>query len=188
MTGIPIIVFNQAPLGLITGGYALEEAYEERIPSKIIPIPVDKVGWVMGQKYKNLRRLQETYQVEIELEKNSMNPFLKVYGPLENCELVEKDILDNMLTTINFPIEKQDIGRLVGRRGRTIKALCQETQVKIEIPSPTKHPGVLVISGRSSNCTRALVWIQQFFKQSDDEVPRTPDPLLLSNWFDNLMS
>eukprot|EP00968_Pinguiococcus_pyrenoidosus_P024882 scaffold5143_cov231-Pinguiococcus_pyrenoidosus.AAC.1 len=170
--------------------------------SEVIPVPVDKVGKLIGRGGATISQLQQTFSCRIQIpqEPDPQNPSQKSVHITSNAK-EQIDLLRDEITriisndapvgagqgyggapapgTINmtYDIPDERVGAVIGKRGATIQYIQNTTQTRIQIPNDAdvgSNPKVrhAVISGLPQNCEHAKREIENILA-NDGRIPNT---------------
>ena len=118
-----------------------------------VEVPLEKMGFVVGKQFSNVRRLEERYHVQVIIPDKGCT-VIKLKGPADRVDAARKDILDSMPEhQITHPVERRYIGYLIGNKGERIRGLSRRHHVKIRFDRPR---GTVTIKGVSGCCNLAL--------------------------------
>ena len=96
-------------------------------------IPQELIGAVIGRHGSTIKQIQDDTSCKIFLN----NDILSINGTLENIErakkIINKIITDNTFITINMEIPMEAKSLIIGKSGKTIERIGQETNCKLRL-------------------------------------------------------
>ena len=112
-------------------------------------IPQDCTGLVIGKGGKNISKVQSATNTSIKISNSSVGGETEgiIIGSRENCTRAAMDIMEcikekramHTATTKKITMPNSAVGRVIGKRGDTIKYIKAETEVQdIEFDKPPK--------------------------------------------------
>jgi len=129
---------------------------EVQVEEKLL-VPHEKVKFVAGRYFANVKRLEFDYDVRVSIPPMGGNEII-LRGTADNVARAKNDIIDQICpTTLIHPVKKNHLFAIEGHRGKVMNELCTEYEVRIRID---KENGNVLITGKKERCEAALVAIK----------------------------
>lgn len=148
--------------------------------TEVMQVPVPMVPMIMGRGAEHVKKIQEVYGVNIQVEKDNNSNRGSVMRDVtirgrEEMVAKAKEVIQTMVQTGNadvirsmqtsrdgfemIPIAKDRVGLIVGTRGATIQDLQKRTGTTIQVAreGDAEHPDMrnIVITGPPNNVREA---------------------------------
>jgi len=152
---------------LLTKGFSL--ALDPSMTSSQISVPPSKIGFLIGDKGKNIKLIEEQFQVKVNTPaRNSENPKMTIIGNKENVQNVKsaKEVIKCLIeqgfstlthpgwTSQEVPFPPEEFRTLIGPGGTTIKSIKANNECEINIPSPGNPNQNVIVVGLAINVAR----------------------------------
>merc|ERR1712000_451064 len=131
-------------------------------------------GLIIGPKGATLQKLRAQSGAYIEVPKDAMEPCANVIGRPENVAEAKRLILEILYpkknrdedkepqgTRVKFPVKKEAYGRIIGKKGATLKKLQQEFNVRIVLPHQGDSSNIVEVFGEIDNIQNAVKRIHE---------------------------
>jgi len=119
-----------------------------------VKVPAEKVGFVIGKLFTNIKRLEKDFGVKVTLPAKGGSD-IWLTGPADKAAAAKEDILGNLPWTTDYPLQKGLHGAILGPKGDVINGLRKEHNVIIIL----NHENV-IIRGCKKQCDAALTSIK----------------------------
>jgi len=128
-----------------------------------VKIPKDSVGIVIGRQGSNIKEIQAKTETRInfrdELETEEYR-VAAIRGSPDGAQLAEILIHQTLaqqprVETVVMEVPSRNVGRVIGRRGETVKSISRASRCKVEVEPETKAYETKIILRGSSNSIEA---------------------------------
>jgi len=194
ITGSPaqVKLAEQVIKDIIERGYS-EITHPGISGNQIVLEDSQMVGRIAGKDAKFVKAIQNKSGATIQLpDTNATEKVISIFGKPHEVQRAKEYI--NCLISLGYSeathpgwvseavgFKPENLGRLIGLEGKTIKELSKKCDVRIETPKrddPTAQQDVILIKGIQSNIDRAKEAIDELLaavNEQPDELP-VPDP------------
>jgi len=135
-----------------------------------VKIPKDGVGLVIGRQGANIREIQAKTETRInfrdELETEEYR-VAAIRGSPDGAQLAEILIHQTLaqqprVETVVMEVPSRNVGRVIGRRGETVKAISRASRCKVEVEPETKaYETKIILRGSSDSIESARNMIME---------------------------
>ncbi|KAM6434611.1 tudor and KH domain-containing protein isoform 1-T2 [Liasis olivaceus] len=163
------------------------EDQEERVPfvgeeeiEAELKVPKEAVKILIGRHGAKVKQLQkDTHaRIDVNLEDSSEERLIRICGlPVQVCKAkaaIHQILADSLPVTEKIYVPHQVVGRIIGRGGETVKAMCRSTGAKIhcerEGEGALSLTRLITLSGTRKEVQAATDMIRE--KLSEDEAFR----------------
>jgi len=161
------------PEQLSNSSYIKELLVGDQSVTDEVEVPKAKHGRVIGKEGKKLKEIREATGANITIpEPSDASNKITIKGRREGVDLAKEMILqavavkaansdhpeeDGSKGFVRLPIPRDKHGLIIGKAGKTIKALREELGVEIIIPPQNSHDSNIVVKGESTDDVDAAV-------------------------------
>ena len=190
------VLLNGAKKDVNTAKRAIMEIVANQDAQVVIEcnIPRKHHGEVLGPYHANMRALSHEYGVFITVPCHAVNRaegagagnggsneasatkhatyrrnvFL-IRGKQENCLRAKKALLGLIPRVIRVEVPFRFHRAIVGKRGKRVRAMCNNYLVSIDIPNPELEKDCVYVRGSARNCEEAKEALLERAKELEDE-------------------
>jgi len=140
-----------------------------------VKIPKDSVGLVIGRQGANIREIQAKTETRInfrdELETEEYR-VAAIRGSPDGAQLAEILIHQTLaqqprVETVVMEVPSRNVGRVIGRRGETVKAISRASRCKVEVEPETKaYETKIILRGSSDSIESARNMIMEKVREA----------------------
>ncbi|XP_042296847.1 tudor and KH domain-containing protein isoform X2 [Sceloporus undulatus] len=148
-------------------------------------VPKDSVKLIVGRQGAQIKQLRKNTQarIDIDMEDSSVERIIRICGsPIQVCAAkatIHQILAENLPVQEKIEVHHRTVGRIIGRGGETVRAICKSTGAKVECEGrggPQEGEGsllltrVITISGTRKEVEAAKCLIME--KLSEDDAFR----------------
>ena len=144
-----------------------------------VRVRADQVGRVIGKKRQNLNRVEQRYNVLVDVSESGLQANnsqispsaqvpVKISGSQQDCYAAGRDITDKLQNTLRVPLPDWLMPMMT--EGKAFRSLTTKYGVRIEVSNDcpmmgTSDAGELLIHGMGSNCRAAQDEVLAFIQK-----------------------
>jgi predicted RNA-binding protein YlqC (UPF0109 family)/uncharacterized HAD superfamily protein len=130
------------------------EEMAEKVVIYEMKVELANIGKVIGKSGENIRAIHDESGAKIDIIEKDEAKLVRIIGYEESVQAAKESIQEiierNTKVSFDMKVESQDVGRLIGKAGENIRAMCEKSGAKITIITEGENNLIRIMGSKES--------------------------------------